>query len=252
MEETQHIYLYMDDSGKLTKNEECVFYGGLAFINKKDKDDFERQYRIIRNRAKCRYPYCRQNKKVCNSNCPELKSSNLQGRDRRQFMRLILKEITYFVRVENKELKYVDFNNSLNVGRYQEYAQKIAIKKICEKLIATGKIVLGKPIKIEIYIDQDNHISNSKYPFNINIKKELLDGWDKPSHYNSGMYHITGPFEQCKELVNIDCKLNIESHLNIGVQASDILVGTYRQYRIHDKNKFINYCSKITSPAKLP
>lgn len=241
----------MDDSGKLTKNDECVFYGGIVFTSEKDKDSFERRYKVIRNRVKCRYSYCRQKRKSCNRKCPELKSNNLEGRDRRQFMSLILKQFTYFVRVENKELKRVEFDKPLNVGRYQEYAQKIAIKKICEKLILDKKITLSKPIEIKIYIDQDNHISNSRYPFNKNIHKELLTGWNKKSFFG-GYHHISAPFEECKNLVTIDCKLNIESHLNIGVQASDILVGTYRRYRIHDKSRFISECFKITSPSKLP
>lgn len=54
----QEIYIYMDDSGQLTKNnpDQSLFvYGGVYFLSKQEADDFSRQYRSIVNSIKSKY-----------------------------------------------------------------------------------------------------------------------------------------------------------------------------------------------------
>lgn len=69
--ELQEIYINLDDSGKLTTNEEISVYGGLVFLSKKEKDKFITQYRSIINEIKC--DYCLSKKEKCLKKCPEKK-----------------------------------------------------------------------------------------------------------------------------------------------------------------------------------
>ena len=73
----QEIYINLDDSGKLTTNEQICVYGGLVFLSKKEKDKFITQYRSIINEIKC--SYCKE----CDNNCPEIKNTNIKRKDKR-------------------------------------------------------------------------------------------------------------------------------------------------------------------------
>lgn len=141
----QEIFIYMDDSGTLTKKDECVFYGGIVFLTREEKERFEMKYKRLLESLHCKKAYCRKEPGKCQNRCPEIKSSILKSKDRKKFMNLIMKEITYFVIVEINELERVDFSKSNHIGRYQEYAQKIGLKKICEKLVENQQVDLTNP-----------------------------------------------------------------------------------------------------------
>lgn len=52
--EYQEIYINMDDSGVLHSNEKCCIYGGIVFTNKLEQENFERKYKSILNKIKCK------------------------------------------------------------------------------------------------------------------------------------------------------------------------------------------------------
>ena len=52
---TQIIYINLDDSGKLVDSEKVSIYAGVVFTSKKDKDKFITQYRSIVQNLKCKY-----------------------------------------------------------------------------------------------------------------------------------------------------------------------------------------------------
>lgn len=72
--DSQEIYVFMDDSGKLTTKEHYSLYGGLIFLSKAEKMKFANEYKSILKEIKC--SYCEEHD--CNSECPELKSSNIK------------------------------------------------------------------------------------------------------------------------------------------------------------------------------
>jgi len=72
---TQTIYINLDDSSKLSKNETISVYGGIVLFSKKEKDKFITQCRKLVNDIRCKY--CSKSKDNCNSICPELKNFNL-------------------------------------------------------------------------------------------------------------------------------------------------------------------------------
>lgn len=114
-----------------------------------------------------------------------------------------------------------------------------------------NRLILLTPLQIYIYIDEDTHISNAVYALDTNIEKELTIGWDKFSSFGYGTYHVSAPFEKVKD-IQVICDDNVKSDTCIGVQASDILVGTYRKIRIVKEEEFQSACTKITSVWKLP
>lgn len=43
----QHVYLYMDDSGKMTKSEDYAIFAGIVFTSSAQKSEFNNKYRKI-------------------------------------------------------------------------------------------------------------------------------------------------------------------------------------------------------------
>ena len=62
-EDKQVIYIYMDDSGKMSHSEKCCSYGGVYFHNRFAKDNFKRHYLNIINNSKCNF--CEKDKNTC-------------------------------------------------------------------------------------------------------------------------------------------------------------------------------------------
>ena len=67
------IFILMDDSGKLNKNENSCIYGGVFFYSSVDYMNFVNKYKSIINSIKCKY--CRQTINNCNNNCIEIKGT---------------------------------------------------------------------------------------------------------------------------------------------------------------------------------
>ena len=65
--EYQTVYINMDDSGVLHKNDSYCVYGGVVFIGKEARDKFIRQYKSILNGIRCNY--CPIKKTNCSHKC---------------------------------------------------------------------------------------------------------------------------------------------------------------------------------------
>ena len=55
MNEEQVIYIYMDDSGRMSHADKCCSYGGVYFKNTSDRDNFKRHYTDVINTSKCNF-----------------------------------------------------------------------------------------------------------------------------------------------------------------------------------------------------
>lgn len=47
MNDMQHIYIYMDDSGKISKFEDYAVFAGIVIKDGKQKSEFNNKYRAI-------------------------------------------------------------------------------------------------------------------------------------------------------------------------------------------------------------
>lgn len=255
MEEEQIIYINMDDSGRLVKNEpdELVFvYGGVFFLSLKEQENFSRQYMALVNKIKPKYctdflnddtidgKHCLHHfKRNCKYNCPELKSNMLKPSDRRRLLNFIKKYDTSVAVVSNYKLKDSIFDCKASKGRYKDYIIKREIKKIVENLISQNRIDSNKYVKLILNLDEQTTVSNGYYNLESSIKEELQFG------IMNFDYGISFPPILSSVSVIINYK---NSYYNYPVQAADLLVGEVRHaYYNYLQNKDFKAYRKRTN-----
>lgn len=214
----QEIYLFMDDSGKLTKNESFCTYGGIVFTSHKEKQVFSNKYRNILTSIKCNY--CEDSKECCNKQCPEIKSMLINKEHRRQIINLCKKFKTFSLIIDNDKIYDSIMESKASKGRYLDYTQKLTFKDIVTKLITEGLVNPKQPINFTINIDQQATKSNGYYNLRDGLYEELVHGY---FNYN---YGISG-----KPTIYASLTLNvnyIDSKKSVIIQAADIIAGTTR------------------------
>ena len=239
LDKTQTLYINLDDSGALNKNELFCIYGGILFFSKKEKDKFITQYKIIADRIKC--GYCKDTV-LCNKKYPELKNYNLRQADKRQLLNYIKNYETIACIIKNEQIFPHIKNDNASRRRYTDYAIRRAIKEMINKLIITKKINPHKPLKIILNMDQQTTKNNGYYELNNAIKEELLYGI---VNFNYSIIHKPILFS------SLEIKLSYLSSSNSYViQGSDLIAGTVRRNMIfyknnpslaYQKNSFITY-----------
>ena len=221
--ELQTIYINIDDSGKISKKEHFAVYGGIIFLNKKEKDKFITQYKSIVNDIKCHY--CPSKSTSCNNNnCPELKHNNLKNKDIRRIINYIKKYILTACIINNEELYDYIINNKASKGRYNDYALRRTIKGIISTLINNHLINPDRPINLIINIDEQSTKSNGYY----NLKDGLLE----ELKYGITNFNYAKTY---KPIINSDLTITLtyqKSDKSYVVQAADLIAGTVRKHMI--------------------
>lgn len=228
---TQILYINIDDSGKLSNYEEIAVYGGVIFFSKNEKDKFITQYRKIINEIKCKYCTC----KTCHKNeCPELKHNNLKRSDARRIINYIKKYTVLSCIINNKSLYSHIINDKASKGRYCDYAIRRLIKEVIVKLIKKGKIDAHKKLKIILNMDEQSTKSNGYYNLKDGLIEELRYGI---INYNYGNMVNPVLFDE------LEIKLTyLKSDKSFVVQAADLVAGTIRSNSIKYKSdtKYLN------------
>lgn len=223
---TQDVYINLDDSGKLCKNESLCVYSGIIFLSKKEKDKFITQYRSIINSIKCKY--CKSG--ICNKLCPEIKNTNIKNTDKRRVLNYIKKYHTTSLVINNdKVYKYI-INNKSARGRFVDYSIKRMIKEIIRLLILNKYINPYKKINIILNIDEQTTKSNGYYNLKESIIEELRYGI---SNFNYA--------SKITPIIHSDINIKLsyqDSKKSYVIQASDLLAGTIRRI-ILDNNEHI-------------
>lgn len=249
-ENTQIIYINMDDSGRLVKGEpnELVFvYGGVFFLSLKEQEDFARQYKALVNLIKPKYcrdfkndstidnNYCISHSyQNCSYNCPELKSNMLQAKDRRRLLNFIKKYDTSVAVVANYQLRDYIFDSKASKGRFKDYVIKREVKRIVENLISQNRINSKQPVILNLNLDEQSTISNGYYDLASSIREELQFG---VMNYDYGI-----SFPPILSSVEVKVKYK-NSYYNYPVQAADLLVGEVRHcyYNYLQNQDFATY-----------
>ena len=177
MDEKQVLYIYMDDSGKMSHSEKCCSYGGVYFKNRSDRDNFKRIYIDIIKNSKCRF--CENERNDCNNNCPEIKSSNTNPKFRRRIINLIKNSEfahSFATTIYNRDIPEDILNVKHSKGRRTDYYQKRVIKEIVKDLIDKKEIDPNKHLTLIIRIDESPRATNGKYNLEDSILEEFLYG----------------------------------------------------------------------------
>lgn len=213
------IYLSMDDSGKLNKNEEWTVYAGLIFLSSEQRELFIRKYKRAVEDIKC--GYCKEEKGHCSLQCPEVKSSSpLRKTDRRRLMNLIKKEYTYAIVIQNQKVYDHIINDKSARGRYIDFQHKLMVKKIVQGLLSRGILKRNDDLDLYLFFDEQPTVTDGKYSLTDSIHEELIHGIMN-YNYSVNFRPILGG------------KLNIsleyyDSKYHYDIQASDVLAGTIR------------------------
>ena len=224
----QHVYLYMDDSGKMTKSEDYAIFAGIVFTSSAQKSEFNNKYRKILNGIKCNY--CTQEQKKCDKSCPEIKAYGLEVAHRRQIINLSKKFTTFGVVTYNKSLYSHIINDKSAKGRFNEYAQRRVIKNTIKFLIDNGKINPSLPIYLHVDIDQMPTKSNGYYTLKDGLIEELKHGI---INYNYA--------KRFKPIIHSELEVQVaykDSKKDLGIQMADILANTIRHSFVINNNWF--------------
>lgn len=214
------IFTYMDDSGKLNKNEKVSIYAGIVFFSKKEKDKFINFYRSINNDIKCKY--CKNKCTIC----PEIKNINITKSDKRRIFNLLKKYYMIGVIIDNNKVYDYIKKDKYAKRRFIEYSIKRLIKDYLIDLINKEIINKNDIITIILNMDQETSKSNAYYNLKEGIYEELKYGINN-FNYQSSFRPIL------KNLKEIKFSYQNSKH-SYGVQAADLIAGTLRKENLHE------------------
>ncbi len=219
MEEAEQVvYIYMDDSGRMSHADRCCSYGGVYFKNRSDRDNFKRHYLDIIKESKC--SFCDQDKMNCSRNCPEIKSHSTNTKFRRRIVNLIKNSQyanSYATTVYTRRIPSEVLRVKHSRGRRADYYQKRVIKEIIKRLITEKTIDPYKPLKLIIRIDESPTATDGLYRLEESIIEEFIYGI---TNFDYGCTFPPILFGGLK----LDLKY-VDSKKETLVQASDFLIG---------------------------
>ena len=216
----------MDDSGKLTRNEDYAIFAGILFRNNSEKAKFVNRYKSIVKDIKCNY--CDQNANSCNKDCPEIKGIIISKSDRRRVLNIGKEYFTFGVVIFNKDVFPQILADPLSKGRYTEYAQRRIVKRCISRLISDGSIDPNLPVYLHIGIDEMPTKTNGYY--------SLKDGLTEELRYGIINYNYEKRFTP---ILHNDLKIDViyyDSRHNYSIQFSDILANSIRRSFVRNPN----------------
>lgn len=229
MTDWQHIYIYMDDSGKISRFEDYAIFAGIVFSNNKMKSEFVNKYRQINREIHCKY--CKQALPECNHDCPEVKAISIDNSDRRRIINLSKKHVTFGTVIMSKTIQTKDiFDRPQSKGRFNEYAQRRIIKKTMQYLISKKIVNPNKPVYLHLNIDKMPTKTNGYYTLQEGIREEFIYGIINFNYQRRFSPILFGDFE-------IDLRYK-DSKTDFGIQMADILANTIRRAFIHNGNYY--------------
>lgn len=227
----QHIYLFMDDSGKISKYEDYAVFGGIVFSDSNEKSMFMNKYRSVIKEIKC--SYCQFEIGSCSNTCPEIKGINIKNSDRRRLLNLSGSFTTFGAVIMNKMVRSDIINRVASKGRFAEYSQRRLIKKVVENLISRKIIDPDKDVYLHINIDEMPTKTNGYYTLQEGLFEELKHGIINFNYAVSFPAIINGNLE-----VQVIYK---DSSKDCCIQMADIIANTIRRTLIVNNNWFDSY-----------
>lgn len=168
MELKLDIYVYTDESGVFDKEHETIYvYGGVIFLNSKDKEISGRKYIYAEKVLRTSHPKYRSG---------ELKASRLDNRHKASLFRSLNGEIKFSIVVNIGKVHDRIFGEKRSKQRYLDYVYKVGLKKVLQRLVADCKIETTEVETISIFTDEHSTATNGKYELREALLNEFKYG----------------------------------------------------------------------------
>lgn len=234
------LHFFVDDSGKLYKNEKYFVYSFLVFSSEKS---------VIANEKKFK-KHLLKLKEEWNLNLKtELKASKLDTIDKKFEMNkwLIKNKIWNFCAlVKNEKLYNETLDNNEKIINYKEYILKMSIRNFLEKLRNSKKIDLEKVIEINVTIDKQE--VNKLSTFNIMLEKEINFGFANSYGTPSNK---RGPLTN-QNSIKVNTLKMVDSNTELLIQAADFLANFKRSIYKYKNNQYREYLNGYNKCYKFP
>lgn len=227
------IYVYADESGVFDyKNEDYYIYGGLLFLNKEKRDVETRKYLHVERTLR------KHKSKYKNG---ELKACRLDNKDKGSLFRSTNSCIRFGVVIKQKRINENIFLNKKSKQRYLDYAFKIGLKRILQKLIRDNTINVTDVKNIYVNVDEHTTATNGLY--------ELREGLQEEFKYGTFNFRYDKFFPPLfPNMLSVDV-VHCNSAKNALVRAADIIAN--RVY-FHAKSNKINKINEHVYITHLP
>ncbi|QJG66291.1 DUF3800 domain-containing protein [Mycoplasma phocoeninasale] len=211
------IFVYSDESGVFDQKHNHYFvFGGLIFLEKKNRDEYSRIYSGAERQIKAKHGYDKNK---------ELKANILSQNEKGRLFKLLNNCYKFGVVIDQLAVNSKIFNDKKSKQRYLDFAYKIAIKKAFEELIKT-KIISPNDVKnIHFFVDEHTTATNGKYELRESLEQEFKIGI---INYEYNKY-----FEPIFEKLNSLDLSYVNSSSNLLIRAADIVA-----------NRIYSFCQK--------
>lgn len=162
------IYIYSDESGVFDRTHNHYFvFGGILFLSKEDRDLCARKYTKAENDVKDSMQLLKNQ---------EVKAAVIDNKHKNKLFRALNNQYRFGVIVDQQKVLERIFASKKDKQRYQDYAYKIAVKRMLEKLICEGTIVPEEIETLTFYVDEHTTATNGRYELREGLEQEFKNG----------------------------------------------------------------------------
>ncbi|MGY3725181.1 Protein of unknown function [Granulicatella balaenopterae] len=204
-----NIYIYIDDSGVLTNNEEYFIYAGYCFIGDNEKNRANNHYKKIVKRIRRKHDYK-----------GELKAARLSKKHKNSLFKVMQNFYSCSVVIKIDQMNQFVMQDKKAIQRYKDYALKKLVRKMIKNLLKNGIIYPEEQLNLMINIDQQTSAPKGLYNLSEGIKEELSYGI-----YNFNYDLVLPPLMNRKVTINTIYCISEKNYL---IQAADILANRIR------------------------
>ncbi|MEH2952266.1 DUF3800 domain-containing protein [Candidatus Merdisoma sp. JLR.KK011] len=161
------LFIYSDESGVFDKvHNEIFVYGGLIFLSKEKKDDYNRKYLTAEKTIRCgKY-----------SLSEELKACKISNKEKGKLYRSLNQAIRFGIVINQKNVLDRIFMSKKDKQRYLDYAYKVGLKKALQRLIKEDRINPDEIETVHIYNDEHSTATNGRYELREGLEQEFKLG----------------------------------------------------------------------------
>lgn len=162
------IFVYSDESGVFDKAHNDYFvFGGIIFLSRESRDRCARLYSHAEHIVKVSAHIPNQE---------EAKAACLPNQYKSKLFRALNNQHRFGVIIKQNAVLNEIFSSKKDKQRYLDFAYKIAVKRMLEKLIKQGEIQKDLVENITFFVDQHTTATNGRYELQQALEQELKSG----------------------------------------------------------------------------